>query len=241
MDWSEVWRKDISGSLTLGPSTKSRLRLMVDLVERFVKPGASLLDVGCGNGELLAAIAASGKVARLSGADVSDVPLAQARQNVPQADFRVVDICKEALPERYDLITCMMTLDLVDDDQLAVQHLSEMLKPGGYLLVVVQHLAKFGSPLDQRYGVRRHDRESLTSLLGPHGLQPAQLFAWGFPLFNTYYKLLDAGASDAVGSKATRSRIFKLASAGLVSVFRFDDLFTWTGRGRVLFGAFEKV
>jgi SAM-dependent methyltransferase len=240
MDWSEVWRRDESGSLTLGPSTKSRLRLMVELVERFAKPGATLLDVGCGNGELLASIAAGGKVARLSGADVSDVPLAQARQNVPQADFRVVDICKGALPERFDLITCMMTLDLVDDDQLAAQHLSEMLKPGGHLLVVVQHLAKFGSPLDQRYGVRRHDRESLTSLLGRYGLQPVRLFAWGFPLFNAYYNLLDAGASDAVGSRATRSRLFKLASAGLVSVFRFDDLFKWTGRGRVLFGAFEK-
>lgn len=240
MDWSEVWRKDVSGSLTLGPSTKSRLRLMVELVERFAKPGATLLDVGCGNGELLAAIAASGKVSRLSGADVSDVPLAQARRNVPQADFRVVDICREALPEHYDLITCMMTLDLVDDERLAAQHLSEMLKPGGHLLVVVQHLAKFGSPLDKRYGVRRHDRDSLTSLLVGHGLQPIRLFAWGFPLFNAYYNLLDAGASDAVGSSATRSRLFKLASAGLVSAFRFDDLFTWTGRGRVLFGAFEK-
>lgn len=240
MDWSEVWRNDVSGSLTLGPSTKSRLRLMVDLVTRFAKPGAALLDVGCGNGELLAAVAKTGKVARLSGADVSDVPLVQARQNVPQADFRVVDICKGALPERFDLITCMMTLDLVEDDELAAEHLSEMLKPGGHLLVVVQHLAKFGSPLDRRYGVRRHDRQSLTSLLGRHGMQPVKLFAWGFPLYNTYYRLLDAGASDAVGTGKVRSRLFRVASAGLLSVFKFDDLFTWTGRGRVLFGAFER-
>jgi SAM-dependent methyltransferase len=240
MDWSEVWRKDVSGSLRLGPSTKSRLRLMRALVERFAKPGAALLDVGCGNGELLATVAKSGKVARLTGVDLSDVPLAQARQNVPQADFHVLDICKEVLPERFDLITCMMTLDLVDDDQRAAQHLSEMLKPGGHLLVVVQHLAKLGSPLDERYGVRRHERESLTQLLSGHALQPVELFAWGFPLFNAYYRLLDAGASDAVGGSKMRSRLFRVGSAGLVSVFRFDDLFTWTGRGRVLFGAFEK-
>ena len=241
MDWSDIWRKDVGDSLTAGPSTKSRQRLMLALVERFARPGASLLDVGCGKGELLAGIAKLGRFARLSGADVSEVPLEQARLKVPQADFRVVDICQAALPERFDVITCMMTLDLVDDEELAAQHLSQMLAPGGHLLVVVQHLEHFGLPLDKRYGVKRHDRQSLSELLGRHGLRPVKLFAWGFPLFNTYYRLLDAGASDAVGGSAVRSRLFRLASAGLLTLFRFDDLFTWTARGRVLFGAFEKT
>jgi SAM-dependent methyltransferase len=240
MDWTEIWQKDVAGSLSLGPSTKSRQRLMVELLKRHGQPGQHLLDVGCGKGELLAQVARTGRFGSLTGADVSDVPLADARRNVPAAEFCVLDICAAALPRRFDIITCMMTLDLVPDERAAAHNLSLMLAPAGCLWVVVQHLKQYGSGLDDRYGVRRHDRNSLTALLSEAGLEPVQLFSWGFPLFSSYYRLLDAGAADAVSPARTRSAAFRAFSAGMVWLFQLDDLFTWTDRGRVLFGVFRK-
>lgn len=243
MDWNEIWRNEVSDSLSAGPSTKSRLRLMLSLVDRYAKPGAKLLDVGCGKGALLSGVAKLARCSKLVGVDVSDLPLEQARQSVPSADFRVLDICASALPERFDVITCMMTLDLVDDEDRAAKHLSDMLEPGGKLLVVVQHLKEHSSELDKHYGVRRHDQASLAALLGRHGLTPVRQFSWGFPLFSTYYKLMEHSASAAGSGKSSgpgRAAMFRLASAALVQVFRVDDWFVWSGRGRVLFGVFER-
>jgi SAM-dependent methyltransferase len=213
---------------------------MLSLVARHAVAGGALLDVGCGKGELLAAAAKLGRFGRLVGADVSEIPLERARELSPGADFRVLDICREALAEQFDLITCMMTLDLVPDEERATANLSAMLKSGGHLLLVVQHDKKHASPLDQRYGVRRHDASSLSALLERNGLEVVQLFSWGFPLFNAYYQLLNAGATDAVGQSKLRSRAFHVASAALVQVFRLDDYFTGSGRGRVLFGVARK-
>ena len=179
------------------------------------------------------------RFSKLVGVDVSDVPLPDARRAVPEAELRVLDVCSAALPQQFDVITCMMTLDLVSDEDAAARHLSEMLTPGGHLLVVVQHLKEHSSELDERYGVRRHDAASLQELLGRHGLAPVRSFAWGFPLFSTYYKRIE-GSSGAAGSSRIPAPIFRLASSALQTVFRIDDLFTWTGKGRVLFGVFVK-
>lgn len=238
MDWSEIWRKE-SGSLTAGPSTQSRLRLMLALVRKYARPGARLLDVGCGKGELLARVAELELYERLQGVDVSDVPLPDAKRAVPSANFGVLDVCSAALAEKFDVITCMMTLDLVADDDAAAQHLSQMLAPGGRLLVVVQHLKEHASELDDRYGVRRHDMASLQALLGRHGLESERMFAWGFPLFSAYYKRIE-GSSGAAGGSKIPAPLFRVASTALQALFRVDDLFTWTGKGRVLFGVFVK-
>jgi SAM-dependent methyltransferase len=240
MDWSEIWKSDLGDSLSAGPATRSRLRLMRDLVADHAVPGGSLLDVGCGKGELLAAIAELKSFSRLVGVDVSAVPLERARRVAPRAELHVLDVCEAALPEQFDVITCMMTLDLVPDEERAAASLAAMLKPGGHLLVVVQHDKKHASPLDVRYGVRRHDSGSLTALLREQGLEPVEVFSWGYPLFNSYYRLLNAGATDSVGTSAVRSRLFRAASAGLVQLFRVDDWFKRSGKGRVLFGVFRK-
>src|SRR6185503_21164943 len=99
--------------LDVGPSTRSRLRLMLPLIRRYARQGGSLLDVGCGNGTLLAAAQGVVPLGQLWGLDVSELPLRRAQSLTPSAELRVGDICQQALPERFDLITCMMTLDLV--------------------------------------------------------------------------------------------------------------------------------
>lgn len=239
-DWDEYWRVDPGAHLDVGPSTRSRLRVVLPLIRRYGKAGGSLLDVGCGTGMLLAESDRVASFSKLVGVDVSELPLARAKQVCPRAELLVADVCAAPLAERFDLITCMMTLDLVPDEAAAARHLSEMLLPGGHVITVVQHLSEYGSELDQRYGVRRHDRESLTRLFAGHGLRPVRLFSWGFPLFNLYYRALDVSGAGVASTENRPSRARRLLSQGVTTLLRFDDLFTWSGRGRVLFGVFQK-
>jgi len=170
MDWTDFWNKDTSGALSEGPSTLSRLRVVMPLIRAFARQGGSLLDVGCGTGALLSRARALGAFDRMVGIDVSEVPLSKARASCPNAEFLVADVCQAPLAEHFDLITCLMTLDLVSDEARAAKHLSGMLEPGGHLIVVVQHDERHRSELDDRYGVRRHDRASLTRRFAEHGL-----------------------------------------------------------------------
>jgi SAM-dependent methyltransferase len=209
------------------------------LVRAFARDRGALLDVGCGTGALLSRVRHLG-FHRMIGIDVSNVPLAKARATCPGVEFIVADICEAPLAERFDLITCLMTLDLVPDEARAARHLAAMLKVGGHLIVVVQHDERYRSELDERYGVRRHDRASLTRRFAEHGLECVELFTWGFPLFNLYYRLLERSGAGEVGSNALSPLTRRIARKLVPSLLRVDDLFKWTDRGRVLFGVFRK-
>jgi SAM-dependent methyltransferase len=240
MDWTDFWSKDTSGTLSEGPSTLSRLRVVMPLIRAFARQGGSLLDVGCGTGALLSRARALGGFDRMVGVDVSEVPLSKARAACPSAELVVADVCQAPLAERFDLITCLMTLDLVSDEARAARHLSDMLQAGGHLIVVVQHDERHRSELDDRYGVRRHDRTSLTRRFAEHGLECVELFTWGFPFFNFYYRMLERSGAGRVGSDVVPPLARRIAAHFLPTLLRADDLFKWTDRGRVLYGVFRK-
>jgi SAM-dependent methyltransferase len=240
VDWDEVWKRDLGNVLSLGPSTRSRQRVMRTLLRRYGRAGGSLLDVGCGTGALLREAESLGRFGALKGVDVSEAALGEARVNCPTARYELTDVCTTPLAERFDLITCMMTLDLVEDERAAAAHLAEMLLEGGHLIVVVQHLGRYRTELDDRYGVRRHDLGSLTALCAPFDLEPVRVFSWGWPLYALYYRAMSDSGAGMVGMPSRRPRLLRIASSLLTAAFAVDDLFTWSGRGRVLFAVFRK-
>jgi SAM-dependent methyltransferase len=74
----------------------------------WVPPELQVLEVGCGLGDLLAAV----KPARGVGVDFSPAMIAQARQRHPELDFRVADAAEVSGPEQFDYI---LLADLVND------------------------------------------------------------------------------------------------------------------------------
>lgn len=240
-NWDDFWRADdATAMLDIGPSTRSRLRLMLPLIEKYARPGGSLLDVGCGTGGLLAQAVERVSLSRVWGMDLSPLPLPRARAACPSAQLVTGDICAAPLAERFDLITCMMTLDLVPDEASAARHMAEMLASGGHLIVVVQHLEKYRSALDDRYSVRRHDVSSLRRLFAASGLEPVESFSWGWPLFDAYYRVMDRSGAGVVASSNAPSQFRRLLSWGVYNALRLDDLFRPLDKGRVLFGVFHR-
>src|SRR5579884_4134161 len=63
----------------------------------------TILDVGCGSGDNLAVLANVGRY-ELAGVDVSERALAIARQRVPGADLRLLDVERDALREKFDVV-----------------------------------------------------------------------------------------------------------------------------------------
>jgi SAM-dependent methyltransferase len=80
---------------------------------------ASVLEVGCGSGELLSHVRAARKV----GVDLSDVQISAARRRVPDATFHVQAGEFLQLEDRFDYIIISDTLNFAADVQLLFERL----------------------------------------------------------------------------------------------------------------------
>jgi SAM-dependent methyltransferase len=85
----------------------------------------SILDVGCGSGENLARLAVPNRY-ELCGTDVSDEALALARRNARSARLLQLNIEREALPERFELVMSIQVVEHLLDDLAALRNIASM-------------------------------------------------------------------------------------------------------------------
>jgi SAM-dependent methyltransferase len=102
------------------------------LVGSLVMPGSRVLEVGCGMGDLLAAVAPDDSV----GVDISPRMIEHGRSRHPELDLRVLDVERDPLPEGpFDVIILDDAIGLLDDIQGAFERLRPLLSPQGRVIV----------------------------------------------------------------------------------------------------------
>jgi len=94
-------------------ASRSYRSLVAQYYNLLIPQGASVLEIGCGSGELLRHINASRKV----GVDISPIQIAAARARVPNAEFHVQAGEALSLSEPFDYIIISDTLNLAADVQ----------------------------------------------------------------------------------------------------------------------------
>jgi ubiquinone/menaquinone biosynthesis C-methylase UbiE len=137
---------------------------VTDAAAPWIAKGGDVLDVGCGTGWLLRALAAMGVAAeRLHGVDLLEGRLRQAAAALPGADLRVADARGLPYPaDRFQLVlllTCLSSLDSRAAVLEALREARRVTAPGALLLCYEPRIA---NPLnrDNRL-VRRRDYESV--------------------------------------------------------------------------------
>ena len=98
---------------------------------------ATLLDAGCGTGNLLAAIRRRRPKLALHGIDFSEAMLRRARRKVSAAQFLPGDLNAE-LPyadESFEVVTCINVLYALAAPAKTLAELRRVLRPGGTLIV----------------------------------------------------------------------------------------------------------
>jgi SAM-dependent methyltransferase len=109
---------------------------LFDRVLAGAAPGARLLDIGCGDGRLLAAAAAAGL--SVSGLEVARQPLAMAERAVPDADLRIGDAHELPFPDDvFDLVTLVQVVEHVTNPVVALREAGRVTAPGGAVRVSV--------------------------------------------------------------------------------------------------------
>lgn len=114
-------------------ATPERFRLRCDFLLANVQPGERVLDLGCGDGAFVAALAAHG--ARPVGADVAGEALRRARLHHPQLEFVQ---SADALPfadGEFAVVWAGELLEHVQDGLGLLEEVARVLRPDGRLLV----------------------------------------------------------------------------------------------------------
>ncbi|GIP47484.1 methyltransferase type 11 [Paenibacillus sp. J53TS2] len=96
-------------------------------------PGERILDLGCGNGDLTAAIAAAGAIP--TGIDASEEMIHRAKQRYPELDLQVGDARHYRSDRHYDDVFSHAALHWIQDAPAVTETIRLALRKGGRLAV----------------------------------------------------------------------------------------------------------
>jgi len=144
----------------------ARRRIVRGLVGRVLPPSpeATIVDVGCGTGANIAALA---DAYRCVGIDTSDEAIRLARRRFPAVQFLVGHAPGDLGPIASEarLVLLMDVLEHVEDDFAMLSELLGALGPGCHLLVTVPADPTLWSEHDESFGhYRRYEQERLARL-----------------------------------------------------------------------------
>jgi 2-polyprenyl-3-methyl-5-hydroxy-6-metoxy-1,4-benzoquinol methylase len=112
--------------------------LKFGVIANHIEDGTRVLDLGCGVGELLDMIALYRPECNLFGLDHS--PKAIATLQSHGIAGRIGDIMVEHELGEFDYVTCLETLEHVDEPQVLINQMARYLKKGGKAILTTPYL-----------------------------------------------------------------------------------------------------
>lgn len=178
-----------------GPFSRHIRRLIKEIIRPLTFE--SVLDVGCGQGSLLAELRSKFSHIKPNGIDISPSAIELARMKVSDGRFWVLDVTKEHTDEKFDLVVCSEVLEHIPDDTAALKNLADM--TGKYLIVstVQGHMRQFEA--EEVGHVRNYAPGELVQRIEESGFRIIKVIEWGFPFYSPFYRDL----LELTGSKGT--------------------------------------
>ena len=118
-----------------------RNRLLTSLIGRYFPASRDFLEVGCGTGFVLSAVAKSKSWSRIVGSELHPAGLAYARKRADSsAEFVQMDATQIPARNAFDVVGAFDVLEHIPDDEKALAEIFSALRPGGgAVLAVPQH------------------------------------------------------------------------------------------------------
>jgi ubiquinone/menaquinone biosynthesis C-methylase UbiE len=112
---------------------RARNHLVMWAISRYCKPDGEILEVGCGTGFVVAAIAEHYPGARVHGSEIFLAGLAFAKQRAPAVEFFQMDGRRIPFRNEFDLVGAFDVIEHIDEDEAVLAQMFFATKPGGKL------------------------------------------------------------------------------------------------------------
>ena len=150
------------------------------------QPGESILDLGCGTGQLTEKIAQAG--AEVMGVDSAPAMIEKAKENYPHIRFDVADATNFQVKQPFDAVFSNAVLHWVKQADNAIASIHKSLKPGG------RFVGEFGGKGNIKAIVT-----ALYTALESIGIPEAQVEnPWYYPSIGEYASLLEQHGFDVI-------------------------------------------
>jgi SAM-dependent methyltransferase len=151
---------------------QNRNHLILLTIQKYCPMFKSFLEVGCGTGYVLSAIANRYSACKLIGSEIFTTGLKFAAQRQPNVEFIQMDARRIPFHNEFDLIGAFDVLEHIAEDRLVLRQLYESLSPGGTLLLTVpQHQWLWSPSDDYACHARRYSARDLHQKLAVTGFK----------------------------------------------------------------------
>jgi ubiquinone/menaquinone biosynthesis C-methylase UbiE len=210
-----------------------------------LQPGASVLDVGCGHGAAIPALAARvGPHGRVTGIDRSSQLIAEAQRRFPASalpiELRIGDAqALEFADETFDATRIDRVLVYVPEPRLAVRELVRVTRPGGRIVATEPDLGAAiidSSDVATTREILAHISEGfptawigrqLRGLFLDEGVNDVNTRMFASPMTDFYEWSRRMGIEDAIGAAVTSGRVTRTVAEAWL-----DDLRERAGKDR---------
>ncbi|WP_050043967.1 class I SAM-dependent methyltransferase [Bradyrhizobium sp. LTSPM299] len=151
----------------------ARNELIVGLIDKFFPDARRFLEIGCGNGAVLSAVARSRDWERLVGSELHPSGLAYARQRMPTGvEFVQMDARNIPAVGVFDLTGAFDVIEHIADDEGVLRGMRAATRTGGGIIIAVpQHPWLWSHADDIAYHQRRYRRGELEAKLRHNGFE----------------------------------------------------------------------
>jgi SAM-dependent methyltransferase len=151
----------------------TRNELIVGLANKFFPDARRFLEIGCGNGAVLRAVAKSRPWERLVGSELHPSGLAHARQRLPsEVEFVQMDAREIPAVGVFDLTGAFDVIEHIADDEAVLRGMRAATQSGGGIIIAVpQHPWLWSRADDIAHHQRRYRRGELEAKLIRNGFE----------------------------------------------------------------------
>jgi SAM-dependent methyltransferase len=151
---------------------RSRNAIILWFFKNKILPFKNFLEVGCGTGFVMQVLSRHFDFVSFEGIEFFGEGLEFARNRVPIAKFSPKEVTKMELYQKYDAIGAFDVLEHIEQDMLALEKISQSLKPGGSLVITVpQHKWLWSAIDDYACHARRYTKSEIHNKVIQSGLE----------------------------------------------------------------------
>lgn len=149
---------------------RARNELLLWAVSKYAPAMESFLEIGCGTGFVLSAIAKKFPHVSLHGSEIFIEGLHFSRQRLPHAHLMQMDVRHIPFVDEFDVVGAFDVLEHIEEDTEALQEIYTALRSGGiFIATVPQHMWLWSATDEHACHVRRYEAKDMHTKLASAG------------------------------------------------------------------------